>query len=78
MHGKGVVRTGKRINLVISNDDMHEIIRIIKSLENSVVSIETVLTVKHENKEQKSGNFRCFTVRKYVNWERCSESKKRT
>ena len=51
MHGKGVVRAGKRINLVISNDDMHEIIRIIKSLENSVVSIETVLTVKHENKE---------------------------
>ena len=78
MHGKGVVRAGKRINLVILNDDMHEIIRIIKSLENSVVSIETVLTVKHENKEQKSGNFRRFTVRKYVNWERCSESKKRT
>ena len=34
MCGEGVVRAGKVITLVISNEDMSNIIRIIKSLEN--------------------------------------------
>ena len=35
--GKGIVRAGKGIILVISNEEMDDIIRIIKSLENSGV-----------------------------------------
>ena len=34
MRGQGVLRPGKRITLVISNENMGDIIRIIKSLEN--------------------------------------------
>ena len=37
--GRGVVRAGKRITLVILNYDMDNITRIIKSLENSGVLI---------------------------------------
>ena len=42
MFGRGVVRSGKIINLVISNEDMNDIIRIIKSLENSGLLIDIV------------------------------------
>ena len=42
MFGRGVVRAGKIINLVISNEDMNDIIRIIKSLENSGLLIDIV------------------------------------
>ena len=34
MRGQGVLRPGKGITLVISNENMGDIIRIIKSLEN--------------------------------------------
>ena len=34
MRGKGVVRAGKGVTLVILNEDMYDIIRIIKLLEN--------------------------------------------
>ena len=40
MQGRSVAAAGKGINLVISNDDMGDIIRIIKSLENLDVLIE--------------------------------------
>lgn len=36
MHGRGVLRPGKGIILVVLNEDMDDIIRVIKSLEPSV------------------------------------------
>ena len=56
MCGKGAVRAEKGITLVISNEDMDDTIRIIKSLENSDVLIDGVSeTVKHEVKQQGGG-----------------------
>ena len=53
MPGKGVTRAGKGIPLVISNEDMDDIIRIIKSLENAGVLIDGVTeTVNHEIERQ--------------------------
>ena len=47
------VRAGKRITLFISNEEMNDIIRLIKSLEDSGVLIDRVTeTVKHEIKKQ--------------------------
>ena len=52
--GKEAVRAGKRFTLFISNEDMNDIIKIIKSLEDSGVLIEGVTeTVKHEIKNKK-------------------------
>ena len=49
--GKGAVSAEKRFTLFISNEDMDNIIRIIKSLEDSGVLIDGVTeTVKHEIK----------------------------
>ena len=49
--GVGVIRAVKGITLVISNKDMDDVIRIIKSLENLGVFIDGVSeTVKHEIK----------------------------
>ena len=50
--GEGTVRAGKRFLLFISNEDMNDIIKIIKSLEDSGVLIDGVTeTVKHEIKK---------------------------
>ena len=54
--GAGVVRAGKGITFVISNEDMDDIIEIIKSWEYSGVLIgEVSETVKHEIKRQEEG-----------------------
>ena len=46
--GKGAVRAGKGFNLFISNEDMNDVIKIIKSLEDSGVLIDGVAeTVRH-------------------------------
>ena len=37
IRGKGAVRPGKRFDLFISNDDMNDIIKIMKSLEGTDV-----------------------------------------
>ena len=53
MNGQRAVRSGKRIILVILNEDMDDVISIVKSVENSGVLINGVSeTVKHkiENK----------------------------
>ena len=47
MPGRGVVRAEKRITLVILNEDMDDIIRIMKPLENS-----GILIVKYEKRQQ--------------------------
>ena len=50
------MRAGKRFPLFTSNEDMNDIIRIIKSLEHSSVLIDGVTeTVKHEIKKQEGG-----------------------
>ena len=53
---KGAVRAGKQFTLFILNEDMYDIIKIIKSLEDSGVLIDRVAgTVKHEIKKQEGG-----------------------
>ena len=62
MRGRGAIKAGKGINLVISNDNMDDIIRIIKSPENAVVLIDGVSeTVEHDTKKQK-GRFICMLL----------------
>ena len=47
--GKGAMRAGKGFNLSLSNEDMNDIFKIIKSLEDLGVLIDGVTeTVKHE------------------------------
>ena len=54
INGKGAVREGKGFTLFISNEDKDDIIKIIKSLEDSGVLIDGVTeTVKHETKKHK-------------------------
>ena len=54
--GKGAARAGKGFTLFISNEDMNDIIKIIKSLEDSNVLIDGVTeTVKHEITKQEGG-----------------------
>ena len=54
--GKGAVTAGKRFTLSISNEDMNDIIKIIKSLEDLVVLIDGVTErVKDEIKKQEGG-----------------------
>ena len=52
--GKGAVKAGRGFTLFISNENMNDIIRIIKSLENSGALIDEVTeTLKHEIKNTK-------------------------
>ena len=53
--GKGAVRTGTGFNLFISNEDMNDVIKIIKSLEDSGVIDGVTETVKVEIKKQEGG-----------------------
>ena len=57
----GVVTAGKWMNLIISNGDMDDIIRIKKLLENSDVLIDGVCgTVKHGIKNNKGDFLTCY------------------
>ena len=54
IRGKGAVRAGKRFTLFNSNEDMNDIIKIIKLIEDSNVLIDGITeTVKHEKKKKK-------------------------
>ena len=54
MGGKGAVRAEKGFTLFILNEDMNDIIKIKKSLEDLVVIIDGVTeTVKHKIKSKK-------------------------
>ena len=54
--GKGAVRAGKGFTLLISHENMNDIIKIIKSLEDSGVLIDRVAeTIKDEIKRQEGG-----------------------
>ena len=51
--GKGTVRAGERFTLFISNKDMNDIVKVIKSLEDLGVLIDGLnRKVKHEIKKQ--------------------------
>ena len=51
--GKGAVKAGERFTLFILNEDINDIIKIIKSLEDSNVLIDGITeTVNHEIKKQ--------------------------
>ena len=55
MLGQGVIRAGKVITFVISNEDMNNVITIVKSLENWGILIDGVMEiVKHEIKTQEN------------------------
>ena len=54
--GKGAVSAGKGFTVFISNKDMNDAIKIIKSLEDSNVLIDDITeTVKHEKEQQELG-----------------------
>ena len=56
--GKRAIRAGKGFTSFISNEDSNDIIKIIKSLEDSNVLIDGITeTVKHEIKKQEGGFF---------------------
>ena len=56
--GKGAVRVGRGFTLFILNEDMNDITKMIKSLEDSSVIINGVTeTVKHEIKKNKKADF---------------------
>ena len=69
MFGSGVT------TLIILNEEMNDIMEIVKSLEESVLLIKGVSdTIKNVAKEQKErfagmllGTFRCYFVRKSIN-----------
>ena len=58
MTGKGTVRVGKGFSLLISNENINDILKVIKSLEDLGMSIDGVTeTVKHEMKKQEGRFF---------------------
>ena len=53
---KKILGSGHKTTLIISNDEMKDILKIVKSLENSGLLLEGVSeTIKNETKEQKGG-----------------------
>ena len=53
---KKLLRSGGHTTLIISNDDMQDLLKIVKSLEDSGILLDGITeTVKNEAKEQKGG-----------------------
>ena len=53
---KKILRSGHNTTLIISNDEMEDILKIVKSFEDSGILLEGVSeTIKNEAKEQKGG-----------------------
>ena len=53
---KKILGSGHNTTLIISNDEMNDILKIVKSLENAGLLLEGVSdTIKNEAKEQKGG-----------------------
>ena len=56
MFGSGATKGVGTTNLIISNDEMDDILEIVKSLENSGLLLKGVSeTIQHEAKEQRGG-----------------------
>ena len=52
---KKILGSGNNITLIISNDEINDIIKIVKSLEDSGLLLKGVETVQNDVKEQKDG-----------------------
>ena len=53
---KKILGSGNHTTLIISNDDMQDLLKIVKSLEDSGILLDGITeTVKKEVKEQKTG-----------------------
>ena len=53
---KKILGSGNHTTLIISNDDMEDLLKIVKSLEDSDILLDGITeTVKNEVKEQKDG-----------------------
>ena len=53
---KKILGSGNHITLIISNDDMQDLLKIVKSLEDTGLLLNRITeTVKNEVKEQKGG-----------------------
>ena len=53
---KKIIGSGNHTTLIISNDDMQDLLKIVKSLEDSGILLNGITeTVKNEVKEQKGG-----------------------
>ena len=71
------MRAGKGLTLFFSNEDINDIIKIIKSLEDSDVLIDGITeTVKHEIEKQEGGflgallaSFKNIEITNYFNYE---------
>ena len=56
-----ILGSGNTTTLIISNDEIEDIIKIVKSLEDSALLLKGVTeTVQNEVKEQKGGFFSMF------------------
>ena len=80
---KKILGSGHNTILIVSNDEMKDILKIVKSLENSGLLLEGVSeTIKNEAKEQKGGFLSMLlgtvkSIRKYVSWQRSYKSRQR-
>ena len=83
MHGSGVTATSdtNSTTLIVANEDMNDIMKIIEALENSGILLKGVTkTIENETKEQKGGffinvigSFRSFFIKKFIiRWKRNS------
>ena len=58
---KKILGSGNHTTLIISNDDMQDLLKIVKSLEDSGILLDGITeTVKNEVKEQKGGSLSMF------------------
>ena len=56
MSGQGAARAGKRFILFVLNEDMDDVIKIVKSLGDSGVLVDvSTVTIKHKIKKQDAG-----------------------
>ena len=70
---KKILGSGNNTALIISNNDMEDLIKIVKSLEDSGLLLKGVAeTVQNELKEQKGiiRYIKCEFIRKSFNWQR--------
>ena len=50
-----ILESGHNTTLIISNDEMEDILKIVKSLEDSGLLLGVIETIKNEAQEQKGG-----------------------
>ena len=82
---KKILGSGNNITLIISNDEIEDIIKIVKSLEDSGLLLKGVTeTIQNEVKEQKGGfismllgTLGASLLGKYFSWKSNKQSRKR-